>query len=449
MKKIKIKNTYDVNISGSPSDTVRVLSDQAFYGVSPSRLDYIKPKLLVKEGDVIECGTTLFFDKKNDKNIYVSPVSGTVKEIVYGERRVVDFIKIESDKAEKKKQIFEPLSLESIESLKSHEVTDRIQQGGLWSTLIAFPFERVPAADQLPPSIYINLDNDEPHLPQSHMVLDANKEAYLFGLAVLKQLCDKVYVGIAEKSQLKDPEVRQTVTHQLVGGYPANNPGVFLYHNKTSESENSSWGIRAQGVIKIGQLFQTGQYPNQRLITLAGHVLDKPCYVQVTEGTPIKNIATEITNPSQLRVICGGLLTGIKASFDDFLSYNDDAIHIIPEGKEQELLHFFKPGFEKPTYSNAYLSTLRKDKEWDMTSALNGGYRACISCGYCAKVCPNEAYPHMIMKNLYVNDIETSMKQGILDCVDCGICTYVCPSKIELSEIVKKGKDMIHKEINS
>jgi len=78
---------------------------------------------------------------------------------------------------------------------------------------------------------------------------------------------------------------------------------------------------------------------------------------------------------------------------------------------------------------------------------LNGGHRACISCGTCVTVCPVDAFPQVIMKNLTDNDIETAMEQGVLDCVDCGLCTYVCPSKIELGNIMKDAKNMIAKEV--
>ena len=82
-----------------------------------------------------------------------------------------------------------------------------------------------------------------------------------------------------------------------------------------------------------------------------------------------------------------------------------------------------------------------------MNTSLNGGHRACISCGSCVAVCPVETYPQVTMKNLNVNDIETAMEQGVLDCVECGLCTYVCPSKIELDEIVTNAKNIIAKEV--
>ncbi|MDC0037037.1 4Fe-4S dicluster domain-containing protein, partial [bacterium] len=257
------------------------------------------------------------------------------------------------------------------------------------------------------------------------------------------------YVGMSRDCKIKDPRIRQYATHQLVGNYPANNPGVFLYYNKKGPEENNSWGIKAYDVMRIGQLFDTGFYPNKRCITFAGSSVDKPRYVSLVEGTPVKALLEGSLKDSSCRYICGGVLTGQRVQEDDFISYRDSSLHVIPEGSEQELLHFFKPGFDKPTFGNTYLSTLIKDKEWKMTSSLNGGYRACISCGVCPEVCPLDIYPQLLMKHLEVNDIETAMEQGLLDCVDCGLCTYVCPSKIELGETISRGRKMVEKEISS
>ena len=86
--------------------------------------------------------------------------------------------------------------------------------------------------------------------------------------------------------------------------------------------------------------------------------------------------------------------------------------------------------------------------DWEMTTSINGGYRACISCGVCEKVCPVEASPQMIMKSLKINDIETAVSYGLLDIVESGLYTYVCPSKIELDNIFREAKAKIYQGLN-
>ena len=107
MKTIFIKNTYDLNLVGQPSKKTIQLKKQNIYGVSPVRLG-IKPKLNIKEGDNVRVGTLLFFDKKNHLNKFLSPVSGVVKQIILGPKRVVERIEIESDGQYQSDIIFDP-----------------------------------------------------------------------------------------------------------------------------------------------------------------------------------------------------------------------------------------------------------------------------------------------------------------------------------------------------
>jgi Na+-transporting NADH:ubiquinone oxidoreductase subunit A len=81
-----------------------------------------------------------------------------------------------------------------------------------------------------------------------------------------------------------------------------------------------------------------------------------------------------------------------------------------------------------------------------MNTSLNGGGRSCISCGKCVSVCPVDIYPQLLMKSIYANDIEESMKLGLLDCMNCGLCTYVCPSKINLDTLIAGMQSNLEKE---
>jgi len=447
MQKIKVRNTHKVNLSGKPADILKTIDMPKVIGVSPARLEYVKPKLVVSVGDNVKIGTVLFFDKKNESNKFLSPASGSIKDVVYGPKRSIQSIVIEADDKNQSEKITDSVTNDELRRYSSEKVRQVIQDGGLWSSFVEYPFGRTPDQNVTPPSIYVSLDNDEPFLPQSHMFIKDNESSFLTGMAALKQLCKDTYLGMSVNCKIDDPKVREEATHQIHGNYPANNPGVFLYYNKKSSSENNSWSINPQDVIRIGQLFETGFYPNKRIISLAGSELESPCYAYVYDGTPVKTVLDSINDFSSLRVIAGGVFTGQKISAEDYVSYRDFGLHVLAEGREQEFLHFFKPGFHRPTSSRTYMAALLKDKDWEMNTSLNGGHRACISCGTCVTVCPVDAFPQVIMKNLTDNDIETAMEQGVLDCVDCGLCTYVCPSKIELGNIMKDAKNMIAKEV--
>ena len=62
MQKITIKKGHNINISGLASREFSNAPTQKFVSISPQDFNYIKPKLLVKEGDQVSLGDALFFD---------------------------------------------------------------------------------------------------------------------------------------------------------------------------------------------------------------------------------------------------------------------------------------------------------------------------------------------------------------------------------------------------
>jgi Na+-translocating ferredoxin:NAD+ oxidoreductase RnfC subunit len=123
-------------------------------------------------------------------------------------------------------------------------------------------------------------------------------------------------------------------------------------------------------------------------------------------------------------------------------------------------------GFDKPSFSRAYLSgaineAARYLKNLPLplfenleqltktTTSVNGSERDCISCGSCEVVCPVDSVPQTLLRNSKVNDVEESMRIGLLDCSGCGACTYVCPSKIDLASTFVEMKNNLYKELNA
>ena len=64
MKNLKIKNTYNLNIKGKPSNSVDELIDSKEFIINPVRIKNFKAKLAVKENDKVSIGSLLLIDKK-------------------------------------------------------------------------------------------------------------------------------------------------------------------------------------------------------------------------------------------------------------------------------------------------------------------------------------------------------------------------------------------------
>ena len=85
---VKIRKGCDLKISGEAAKEISEFqADKVAYTLADFK--YIKPKVLVKEGDAVKAGQALFIDKKDERVQFVSPVSGVVEEIRRGDRRVL------------------------------------------------------------------------------------------------------------------------------------------------------------------------------------------------------------------------------------------------------------------------------------------------------------------------------------------------------------------------
>ena len=64
------------------------------------------------------------------------------------------------------------------------------------------------------------------------------------------------------------------------------------------------------------------------------------------------------------------------------------------------------------------------------------------------KVIPMDILPEFLIKNILANDIEMMEKLGIYECSpeDFALCSFVCQSKVEVSDIIEKGLDIMEVE---
>jgi Na+-transporting NADH:ubiquinone oxidoreductase subunit NqrA len=67
MNAIHLKKGFSPPIAGAPSRQLRRLDDPRHVGMVPEHIPFIKPRLLVQEGDPVAIGTPLFEDKRNTR----------------------------------------------------------------------------------------------------------------------------------------------------------------------------------------------------------------------------------------------------------------------------------------------------------------------------------------------------------------------------------------------
>ena len=441
---LSIKKGFDLKIEGSPLPELTELKKPAFVAFLPETIPFIKPRLLVKTGDMVRIGSTLFIDKRNPDIKFLSPGSGKIETINYGPRRVIKEIIIKLDNKEEFVE-FDVNKFSGNDKYNRDDIIKSMMNGGIWPFIRELPFRDIAVPDFMPQVLIVSLDNKEPFQPDPQVYLKEEINLFKTGISILKNLVKDVYVHTS-KDFINIDMTDNLVTHKFSGSYPADDPGVLLHHIRKDPSENRIWYINGQDVLLLGGFFSTGRYPVKRTVALAGSLAKKRMYFNTRIGVPINNlIEGRIADENKARLVAGGIFRGYTASRESFLGFYETSVALLPEGGKSETFGFLRAGYDRPSYSKTFLSYFNR-LPLTTDCSLHGEERACVNCGACAKVCPVDILPQFAFKSIVAADIEEALSHGILDCVECGLCSYVCTSKIDLCGFFKKAKQEYYKD---
>jgi len=71
---------------------------------------------------------------------------------------------------------------------------------------------------------------------------------------------------------------------------------------------------------------------------------------------------------------------------------------------------------------------------------------ACIRCGRCLEVCPENLNPTKIAHAVKHNLLDVAERYYMSACIECGCCSYICPANIEITGYIKTGKIFIARQ---
>ena len=440
MQKITIKKGHNINISGLASREFSNAPTQKFVSISPQDFNYIKPKLLVKEGDQVSLGDALFFDKINPEVKWPSIASGTISKIVYGERRAILDIIIEVDE-EKEKNIE---SEKQINLSSKDEVKDFIQKHNFWPFFTQRPFNKVVNPSDSPKCIVVSLADSSPLANDLSFSLAENKEYIISALSNLKKLTDgHLYVAVRGDnfSFLSDYDFVSLI--QVEGPHPSGNVGVILNRVNPLNQNEVVWTVQGSHLPVLGKLFSKGIIDFSLNICVGGPAV-KPSYIKSRIGARF-DLYKDSLLMENVRIISGNVLTGKQVDIDGFLGFYHSSFSVIEESFERPFIGWLHPG-GKSKYSvfNAYLGSNKKS--FDFTTLQNGSNRAFVPVDAWEKVFPMDIYINALARSIEANDIDEMEQLGIYECdeEDVALCSFVCPSKSDVGAIIRKGLDTIY-----
>lgn len=442
---IKITKGFDIKLDGAAKNLISPLHSSLF-AVKPTDFTGIFPRLLVKEGDQVLAGSSLFCDKINENIIFGSPVSGTIKEIKRGDKRLLLEIIIEADK-----------ELKSIDfgsadpsKIKREEVINKILASGLWPLIRQRPYKVIANPADKPKSVFVSAFNTAPLAADYAFVLKEIQSDFLAGLNVLAALTEgKVHVGCDKNTPSLSTGVRTECT-TYSGPHPAGNVSVHIAKMDPINKGDIIWHVNMQDVAILGRLFTTGKVDTSTIVALAGVEVEKPQYFKTYKGVSLAGLTSGKIRNSNSRLISGDVLTGIKVSSGGFLSWYHDLVTVIAEGNHYEFFGWALPGINKLSYSGAFLSKLVPSKKYTAESNLHGGERALVMTGIYEKLLPLDILPMQLIKACIIEDIDLMEQLGIyeVDEEDFALCEFADPSKTEIQAIIRKGLNMMRKEMN-
>jgi Na+-transporting NADH:ubiquinone oxidoreductase subunit A len=443
---IKLRKGLNINLKGKATEQKRSIPACEEYALSPDCFEGMVPKVVVREGDKVKAGDTLFVNKLCPDVRFASPVSGTVSAIVRGERRKVLCVKVKADT----NQVYADFGIRDVAKMSGSEVKECLLKAGLFGYINQLPYAVSTTPETQPKAIFISALRDMPLAGSFEFELAGNEKDFQTGLTALSKVA-KTYLGIGSSQTAQALTSAQDVEVNVFDGKcPAGNVGVQVNNIDPVNKGEVVWTVDPTAVIFFGRLFNTGKVNLTRTVAVAGSEISSPAYVDALVGTPLRAILDgQLKQSEHTRIIQGNPLTGSLSSLDDYLGAHVSEVTAIPEGDDNdEFLGWIAPRTSQFSVNRSYFSWLFGNKEYALDARIKGGERHMIMSGEYDKYLPMDIYGEYLIKAIIAGDIDKMEQLGIYEVSpeDFAVAEFADSSKLELQKIVREGLNMLRKE---
>ncbi|MGQ9609853.1 MAG: 4Fe-4S dicluster domain-containing protein [bacterium] len=416
----------------------------------------VKP--IVKVGDKVKSGQIIGIDDSSLSSPVHATVNGTIEDIcpIKIPQGDTNGIIIVSNGTENDHITIDE-EIKDYREADSDDINKMLYLSGFTSLgQYGFPTKyNTSAFDQIKiENLIINAVYSEPYSLRNQILFENNLNKIVIGLDILrKSLNYKANIHIAINA--RDRSIIESISNNdwlnvvpLKAKYPQDHDILLaqavldknISYSKTILELNTIV-LDIQAVIHAYQAVIERKPIIERIISLGGTGLKDNLFLKVRIGTLLKDIIEPLLNSKDYRIIYGGLMTGKTCSDMSIpVDRTASAIAVINENRERQFLFFLRPGINRGSFSNAFLSFLFPFVTRKVDTNLNGEYRPCIYCNYCESVCPSRLMPYLLSKYSVYNMIDDAERLSPLDCIECGLCTFVCPSKIPVMSHIKELK---------
>jgi Na+-transporting NADH:ubiquinone oxidoreductase subunit A len=446
-----IRRGLNIPIAGGASGAPESMPLPQTVSVDPREFHGVVPRLLARAGDKVVRGAPLFQAKRRPDVHFLSPVSGTVREVKRGQRRVITDIVVDVDPTSTDAAEFRSWSASELSAISRDDARAQLMAGGLWFSLRQRPLDRMAEPSDSPQAILICGTETGPLMPGPDVLLDpAAKDQVQAGVHVLSALTEgPVFLTTLAGSSHPALTGLSGVQHEVFkGAHPAGDATVQINHCTPPRGDGVVWYVSAWEVARIGRLFLEGKYPADKVYAAVGLGVARPRFVRTVVGAPLADIVGE-TASGPLRWLRGSVLTGTRVDADTYGGWHTSAVHVLVDEVPRRLFGWMMPALGMYSVHKAFLAGWVGAKDKDLRPGLHGGHRGLVPVGAYRKVVATpDIEAEFLMKALASGDIEESIKLGLLDMSieEAALCTYVCPSKIEFDVLLRRELDRYEQE---
>lgn len=384
----------------------------------------------VKVGDYVRVG-----QKIGDSPAAVSApihatVSGTVKKICdwshpTGNR--IPAIIIENDFEDNRAECFQE-ACPDYKTKTPEELIAMIREAGIVGMGgAAFPTHiKLSSAVGRVDTVIINAAECEPYLSSDHRVMLEATDELLGGLHLVRYIvgAKSMYIGIENNKpdaislllkRLSKSRIKVVI---LKTKYPQGGEKQLIravagrvVPSGKLPADVGCLVLNVDTVIAIYRAIVNGSPLMRRIVTVAGHGVERTGNVHVRIGTPFSAVLDYFGyKPTTKKVIMGGPMMG-TAQYSLESPVIKGTSGLICMTKEQ----------------------LTMDRDV-----------SCIRCGSCVSACPMNLVPSYIAQYVKNEKYDMAEKLHAADCIECGCCSFTCPAKIPLIQYMRIGKQKVN-----
>jgi len=449
---MKFRGGYNILLQGKPDRLIEALPEPEILYLPLCSRRFEFTELTIKDGQHVNGGNVLARDRNNYSVPLLAPRAGLIRlNTAKGHIVLEDISKTEFAYTEQG-ELGHIVRQMGEAGIKRHKLLEL----GAWQFFYDAYTGALPDPLGTAQAVIVSTLSLEPFVARGDVQLQERLLDFTRGLEHLQSLLEyqPMYLVMPDISSDFALQVRRQIRGyaraeliEIPLKYPYDNPNILARHLGLKRDGGPVWFVRTEGVLAVDHALTLSKPCLSRVVSLGGPAVEMPIHIKVIPGYPIETIRTRCVSPAAVRMLNGGILTGVPVEPETLgLDTECRGLTILAEHRERELFGFARPGWDRSCYAGCFLSSLRTKFSERFTTAMRGEGRPCVSCNFCEEVCPAGIMPYLLHKYLYGDLIEEVELARVDLCVECGLCSFVCPSKIELREQFIEAKRLIEQE---